>query len=238
MPKIIDYPRASLKSAIELANAVDELGGSCSTAMAAERTGRKVSGAFHALTSSTAKYGLIESKSQKLSVTQLYREYKLSYTDDEKKQKLRTAVLSVSLFGAIYERFAGKELPLAHFDRLLIREFSVPDELGARVAAYFLEAAKEAGMLDDSNKLVAVNSSSLELENDSKLEKEAIQQVEDVSTGQNSIEIESLAKPKNYFIRIIGPGMDSNIEVNEIDDLEIVEVMLKKVKKALESNVG
>ena len=36
-------------------------------------------------------------------------------------------------------------------------------------------------------------------------------------------------------MRIKGPGIDSLIVVNEEEDLDIVDVMLKKVKKRLET---
>jgi len=67
MAKIIEYPRASLRSALQLADAVAGFAGSCSTELAAEKLGKKMSGAFQALVSATVKYRLIESKAGKLS---------------------------------------------------------------------------------------------------------------------------------------------------------------------------
>lgn len=240
MPKVNDYPSASLKSAIELAVAVDDLGGSCSTAMAAERMSRKVSGAFNALTSSASKYGLIDSKAQKLTVTQLFREYKLAYSEEERKLKLRSAMLNVPIFSNIYERFANKDLPLAHLDKLLIREFGVPDDWGSRVSGYLIEGGRESGLLDENHRVVTVAQSDSAISSEQNKSDSAEQQINstDIAPDQPANLIDGLIKSsRNYFVRISGPGMDSNIEVNEIDDLEIVEVMLKKVKKALENSV-
>jgi hypothetical protein len=153
MPRVVDYPRASLKMALELAKAVDSLGGSCSTQLVAEKMGKKVGGAFSAVVGAASKYGLVDSKSQRLTVTALYKRHKLAYSDAEEQLCLREALLSAPLFKAIYDRFLGKVLPLSHFDRLLVREFEVPEDLASRTATYFLDGAKISGLLDSSGLL-------------------------------------------------------------------------------------
>jgi len=35
----------------------------------------------------------------------------------------------------------------------------------------------------------------------------------------------------NFNVRITGPGIDSTITIKEVDDLDIVEAMLKKVRR-------
>lgn len=229
MPKIVDYPRASLKSSLELAKAVDDLGGSCTTGMAADRMSRKISGAFSMLISSASKFGLIENKGQKLSTTNLYKDYKLSYTEEEKSQKLREIMLSVQLFKSIYERFSGKELPITHFEKLLIREFGVPSDLGSRVASYFIDGARESNLIDENNRLIDY-SQTLDTSNNSLGNTE--------STNNDIGETTPKDTPKsikNYFVRITGPNMDSNIELIEPEDMLIVNAMLKKVEKHLKA---
>lgn len=237
MPKIIDYPRSSLKSALELAAAIDDLGGSCSFDMAAARLDRKVSGAFSALVSATVKYGLAESKSQKLTVTNLYKDYKLAYTTEESNEKLRQALLSAPAFRSIYDRFVGKEIPVAHFEKLLIREFGIPNDWSSRIASYFTEGAKQSGMMGENNRLVesGVQATS------------GLSQVDGVVPENNSPadtvpsafntqiqEKDSTAHLKNYVVRVTGPGINSTIEVHESEDMLIVQAMLKKVEKALQ----
>jgi hypothetical protein len=228
MPKIVDYPRASLKAALELAKAVDDLGGSCTAGMAAERMSRKISGAFSMLISAASKYGLVENKGQKLSTTNLYKDYKLSYTDEEKSQKLREIMLSVQLFQSIYERFSGKELPITHFEKLLIREFSVPNDLGSRVASYFIDGAKESNLIDENNRLIDY-SQTLDSGDNTLAITESIDDAEVVAVKEPQKHI------KNYFVRITGPNMDSNIELIEPEDMLIVHAMLKKVEKHLKT---
>jgi hypothetical protein len=229
MPKIVDYPRTSLKAALELAKAVDDLGGSCTGGMAAERMSRKISGAFSMLISSASKFGLIENKGQKLSTTNLYKDYKLSYTPEEKSQKLREIMLSVQLFQSIYERFSGKELPITHFEKLLIREFSVPNDLGSRVASYFIDGAKESHLIDENNRLIDY-SQVLHIGNNDEGNTESINNhTEEIAPKETQKNI------KNYFVRITGPNMDSNIELIEPEDMLIVQAMLKKVEKHLKA---
>lgn len=237
MPKILDYPRASLKSALELAEAIDDLGGACSFDMAAERLGRKVSGAFQALASATVKYGLAESKSQKLTLTNLYKDYKLAYTTEESNQKLRQALLSPPIFQGIYERFAGKEIPVAHFEKLLIREFSIPDDWGSRIASYFIEGAKQCGLLGENNRLIDLVNKIAEAQNqaeNSSQENNSPTNTQPSTFHAQVQEKEAITHSKNYVVRVTGPGINSTIEVNEVEDMLIVQAMLKKVEKALQ----
>lgn len=234
MPKFIDYPRAPLKASLELAATVDDLGGSSSIEMAADKLGKKVSGAFQAQIASSAKYGLITAKSQRLSTTALFREIKLAYTEAERQEKLRVAFLSVPVFRDVYQRFAGKELPTAHFEKLLIREFGIPEDWGSRIASYFLDGAKASGLWGDGNRLIDVakpNALSNAIEDDNSLSLSA--------APEPNREVISLIPDKmessggKYIVKILGPRLNSSIEINELDDLEIVNVMLRKVAKAL-----
>jgi hypothetical protein len=111
MPRIVDYPHASFKSAFEVASAVDYLGGSCSSESCAERMKKKVSGAFKSTITAALKHGLITSKKDVLSITELFRLHKLGYNEQEKLEFLRKSFLMPILYSKIYERFRGKELP-------------------------------------------------------------------------------------------------------------------------------
>lgn len=240
MAKIIDYPRGSLRNSLQLADAVDGFAGNCSIELAAEKLGKKVSGAFQALISSAVKYGLIDNKAGKLSTTQLYRDLKLAYTPEESAQTLRRALLAPPLFSNIYERFKGQKLPISHFEKMLVREFDVPDDLSSRVSGYFLEGAKQAGLLD-GDVLIAPGVS----------DSPAGEIIETGDEDENSDVVESNATasvsvPKapivnepvpsdDYWLNIRGPGMNFSIEIKDSDDLEIVGVMLKKISKALKT---
>jgi hypothetical protein len=240
MPKIVDYPRASLKNSLELADAVDSMGGTCTVQMAAERSGKKVSGAFSALVGAAVKYGLVESKDSKLSVTPVYRNIKLAYTEGERQIQLRKALLSAPLFQAIAQRFNNKALPVEHFEKLLMREFGVPDGLSSRVSMYFLDGAKQAGALGEDNVLRATEDleqfeSSSESNQDFRAETTNGNQSSQY-LDQSSVhsKVDSDTRGNEYSVAFRGPGLNSTIIVRDAEDLLIVDAMLKKVKKALE----
>jgi hypothetical protein len=226
MPKQVDYPRNSLQQCKQLASAVYDLGGACTIEMAADKLGKKVTGAFGALVASTVKYGLLTNKKGQLSITNLYREYKLAYTDEDSKQLERKAFLSVPLFQAIVKRFENKKLPVSHFQKLLIREFEVPDQLAPKVTNFFLEGAKQTALMNADNVLsYTLGITAEEI------------QTEDISTPSPEERMDDVPPPTDqdqYSIRIKGPGMDSVITVNEQEDLSIVQAMLKKVEKRLQ----
>jgi hypothetical protein len=240
MPKILDYPRGSLKTALELADAVDALGGEASIEMAADKLGRKVSGAFSALTSSANKYGLIDSKSQRMSVTALYRDYKLAYSPEEEKSALRTALLKPPIFQSIVDRFANRALPLTHFEKLLEREFGVPNDWASRVASYFIDGARDVGLLGDGNiVLVQPDGSSA---TDSRAEEEQELNLADEASAvalnqvrSNSIVsgIDAQAASEHYVITISGPSINTTIRVLDEDDFAILQATLRKVEKAI-----
>lgn len=242
MPKIIDYPRGSLKNSLELASAIDGMGGSCSIEIAAESTGKAVSGAFRALVGAAGRYGLVESAKGKLSTTELYKEYSLAYSDEEERRYLRQAFLNPPLFSAIYERFLGKELPVGHFEKLLVREFGVPANMGSRVVKYFMDAGKLCGVIGQDNVIVATDlpdSAGEEGEDETPSDLT----IEKPTGGSKSQSLAQRVKVRGelltsdeesaYSIRIQGPGMDSTMVIHEEDDLYIVEAMLKKVRSKL-----
>jgi|GEM_PF-1359064 len=235
MARQIDYPRASLKNTLELAQAIDDLGGKSSTDMAADKMNKKVSGAFQALIGSASKFGLVTSKKGQLEVTELYREYKLAYSKEEAGKILIEAFLTPPLFGNIFERFNGRELPVAHFEKLLIREFGVPDQISSRVSKYFLEGAKQCALLGTDNVLRVEAGEEDDTEEQPEANRKASQPHKDTvktgaAVGQHGVQ-DQIAEDGKFSVRIKGPGMDSVIVVNEEEDLLIIRAMLKKVEK-------
>lgn len=227
MAKQIDYPRATLKNSLQLAQAVDDLGGQCTTELAADKLNKKVSGAFNALIGSAVKYGLLTSKSGQLAVTQLFRDHKLAYSSDEAKKVLIKSFLSPPLFSRVTVRFNGIELPVSHFEKLLIREFDVPEQMGSRVAKYYLEGAKQCGILNSKNILKSGNHEEDE-QDPTANESEALEEVSD-TTVTHAVSTSS----KSYTVRITGPGMDTAMAIEEPADLLIVRAMLEKIENKL-----
>lgn len=239
MPKKIDYPRATLKNSLELAQAIDDLGGKCSTEMAADKLNKKVSGAFHALIGSAVRFGLIASKKGELEVTGLFRDHKLAYSKEEADMALTLAFLTPSLFRSIFDRFEGRELPVSHLEKLLIREFDVPDQISSRVSKYFIEGAKQCALLDANNQLNANTPKQNQITGGVELEApEGL-----VNTNNSSDSIDTQKNPDDieedgkFSVRIKGPGMDSVIVVNEEEDLLIINAMLKKVERKFTASI-
>lgn len=244
MPKQIDYPRATLKNSLELAQAVDGLGGRASPEMVADAMSRKVSGAFHALVSSAAKYGLVVNKKGQIEITELFRNYKLAYTAEEAASTLTDAYLNVPLFQEVFSRFEGNKLPVDHLEKLLVREFGVPDQMGSRVAKYFLEGAQQCELLGPDYVLSRGNDSPTNTDEKSDEYGEVSgfgdnnprEQQSRAQTDGSRTATASGPRPstsKDYSVRITGPGMDSVISVQDEEDLTIVRAMLTKVERKL-----
>ena len=148
MPKVVDYPRASLVQALELASAVEQLGGDCTAAAAAGVTGHRLGGTFTALSAAATKYGWVTARRSRLRTTPAFRDYRLAGDDATRRGALRTALLCPPLFARLARRFAGRPVPEGALPGLLVREFGVPEAIAARVAGYFVAGARQAGMLD------------------------------------------------------------------------------------------
>jgi hypothetical protein len=233
MPKIIDYPRASLERALLLAETVDRLGGECSDQSAAEHMGLKVSGSFAALIGATVKYGLITNTKGKLKIEPLFQDYKLAYDDKQKMETLRKAFMTPPLFAAITKRFEGQVLP-THFEKLLIREHDVSEDFASRIVAYYSEGAKESGILAPNG---TINSNPKHVTGDGDLNAGTDSAGPIVSEDEPVTRMDTTvsSSKRGYTLRIFGPGIDSTINLKDEDDLEIVEATLKKVRRLLKA---
>lgn len=232
MPKVLEYPTASLKKSLELSEAISELGGTASIEMAAEKLGKSVSGGFYTLVTSAVKFGLIVNSQGQLTLTQLYKNYKLAYSEKESKAILQEIFLKISLFQEVYDRFKTQKLPVEILDKILIKEFEVNEKLASRVAKYFIEAVKFVGLLNPDNSfnlIVSTQSTS-----DEKYRNEKGYDLESISSLDEDYQFKMVAPTDSTFsIRISGPGINSIITLVEEDDLVIVDAMLKKVRNKL-----
>ncbi|WP_400190900.1 hypothetical protein [Hymenobacter sp. B81] len=151
MPKTIDYPRTSYLGAWEVAEVVDDTGGKCSVEACARKLNRKVSGSFKAILGSAVKFGLLTSKRELLTTTNLFRRIKHAYDKQEEKVYHREAFLHPPLFMHICRKFRNRELPVHMFDVMLVREFGVEEINAQSVAKAFVEGARMVDVLDERN---------------------------------------------------------------------------------------
>ena len=341
MPKTIDYPRTSYAGAWEVAEVVDDTGGKCSIEACARKLNRKVSGSFKAILGSAVKFGLLTSKRELLTTTNLFRRIKHAYDKQEELLYHREAFLHPPLFSQISRKFRNKDLPVQMFDIMLIREFGVEEINAQNVAKAFVDGARMAGILDERNVIADIDhlaaqqgprrelaSAEMPLNlfkttdtpspitsasstpatvypetstldsperastdsipdeqvfvptSSSKSSTEALRDTDPVSAlfGLNrptaaaplqsipatplvppaavipahpdtplnepsrsvaptapaarAPELEPLASG-GYLIRIAGPGMDTQLDIQDVDDLEIVRILLEKIRKNL-----
>ncbi|GAB3832865.1 hypothetical protein [Hymenobacter jeollabukensis] len=151
MPKTIDYPRTNYLSAWEAAEVVDDTGGKCSVDACARKLNRKVSGSFKAILGSAVKFGLLISKREMLTTTNLFRRIKNAYDKTEEKIYHREAFLHPPLFSHICRKFRNRELPVHMLDVMLVREFDVEEINAQNVAKAFVEGARMVDILDERN---------------------------------------------------------------------------------------
>jgi hypothetical protein len=228
MPKMVDYPRAPLQRALALAEAVDKLGGEATVASAADHLGNKVGGAFMSLVGAAVKYGLISTSKGRIKTEPLFQDLKLAYNEPQKQDALRRAFLSPPLFASLAARLDGQPIP-SHFEKLLIREYDVTPDVAGRLVGYFTDGARDAGIIGAGGAitmLIAGGSSTVATS------------VGPSSTREFEEEVEadtSVAYVRGYSVRITGPGIDSRIAIKDEDDVDIVEAMLKKVRRLLKA---
>jgi len=235
MPAIVEYPRASFKSALELANSADSLGGTASAEICAEKMGNKLGGAFNYIVSAASKFKLIIVKTGQISTSPLYRDIKLSYTENEKNKLLVISFLSPPVFTRLYERFKGKELPIGMLEKMLIKEYSVDDNSASRIKKYFIEGAKLTGLLNAQNQLISYDLGNVEAEN---IETEEVQIIQENSNiiNQETNPTLSLSDLDEFVFHITGPGINSKIAIREDEDFIILEAMIRKIKKRFDIN--
>ena len=157
MPKTIDYPRTSYAGSWEVAEVVDDTGGKCSIEACARKLNRKVSGSFKAILGSAVKFGLLTSKRELLTTTNLFRRIKHAYDKQEEILYHREAFLHPPMFSQISRKFRNKELPVQMFDIMLIREFGVEEINAQNVAKAFVDGARMTGILDERNIIVDID---------------------------------------------------------------------------------
>lgn len=231
MPRKLDYPRASFKACLELAEAVESLGGQCDMSTCADKMKKKLGGSFNALVGAATKFGLIARKQGNLYTSDMYGKMKLHYNDEEKQDYLQKFFLNVPSFKEIYQKYNKVKLPIDILDKALVREFGVDKKLSQRVAKYFVDGSKYAGLLNPDNTFNSlISENNLGDSGDS----QSLAPEAQKSKKDRLIVEEDYSGLDKFVVHIYGKGMNSKIEINETEDLDIVKAMINKVKKNLE----
>ena len=236
------HPLRSLDDALKVAEAVEELGGECSRDSIGDplKMSSK-SGAFSTLIGGARTFGVIDRSANQVFLTPKYKDYKLAYNEEGARQALISIFLNPPLFEELYQKFKGKQLPVDHFSKLLIREHGVRNDNGLKVANIFIKGARKCGILDAQNGLVDLSEKDHSDNEDKDQEKEpsmnegrfdeSSKAPYDIHRGHELfIDAPDLSE---YVMRIMGPGVDSTIVFNEEYDLVVAETILKKIRMKL-----
>lgn len=229
MSKNIDYPKASFKNSLEIAETTHELG-DCKIETCAEKLGKKKSGGFNDLVSGAIKYGLIERKNGILSTTDLYNSIETSYDDEEKNNHLVKAFLSPVLFRLIYEKYKDTKLPTDILDKIIIREFkesNVNQKNAGQVSGYFKAGAKFTKLLNEDNTFNKINS-------DNKSVQECIKKSDNDTEQENKGKVNQQQTSLDYFVDITGPENFNFSTILKSDgDIEVLNSIIGSVKSKI-----
>lgn len=159
MPRKIDYPRASFRSALELAQAVQALGGKSTPEVCADKLNRSAgSGGFNSIVGAAVKFGLVKQTKGFLEAMPIVKSIKLAYDEDERARYYTEAFLTPPVFKNLVERFAGEVLPIEVLAKMLAKEFDVDMNASSAIAKQFIEGAKFAGILGPNNEVAKLES--------------------------------------------------------------------------------
>lgn len=239
MPKNLNYPLASFQKAYALAEAADALGGSCMVENCALKMQRKISGGFMVIVSSAQKFNLISFEKSMITISEEYKLIKHAYTNTERMALLRKAFLAPQVFSMLYDRFKGRELPEKMLDKILIREFGVEEITAGRVAGYFVEGLKTYGLLNGQNVIEEVKEMAEEqhqVETATAIKPVTITAEQEIKNEQSAEKTDALFSSKQqelYELQLSGPGIQSKFTIEDEEDLAIAEAILKKIRKAL-----
>lgn len=162
MPKISNYPRKSLTTALEITENVDKLGTKCSVQLLADKLDKKIGGSFNSDVSAAIKHGLIEKNKNELKLTELYTNIKLAYNPEEKQQNLQKAFLQPDTYKEILQRFDGNEIPIDVLDKILIREYDVKESISQSVANNMIKGGEFVGLINNGK----VNLNGIDIDSD------------------------------------------------------------------------
>ncbi|WP_313181405.1 hypothetical protein [Sphingobacterium siyangense] len=237
MPKIKNYPDAAFEKCLELAYAIESLGGECLSATAAEKLNRTESGGYGVLVSATVKHGLITNIKSTLKITDLFKKIIHAYTEDEALVFKREAFLKPEVFKLIYERLKGKKLDISILGKVFIREYDVDSKSAQKVAGYFIKGIKLLGLLDQQDNLLNVEFGLISENSDISAEEDiAVEEVkvEDVKSPEFTIMQRPFStNEEEYIIHLKGPTIDSRLVIKDEDDFVILTSYINKIRKAI-----
>jgi hypothetical protein len=226
MPKLVEYPHCSWENAIRLAETISDLGNNCSSQSCAAKLGMSAEGGgFNAMKTGAVKFGLISNENGKLATTSLFNEMHLAY-DNEKKRRLAIgAFLSPPLFKKLWEKYRGRKLPTDMLSKILAADFGVMPKQSERIAFFFESGAKTVGLLGhDATMLPEIAEEGDISPQEPASSAGPMKAAAPPSTGVSDDKI---------IVSIQGGGMQSHYLIEHDEDLELVEVAMKAIRRKI-----
>lgn len=154
-PTFVKFPRQTVDRALKrVPKAIldQNAGHACTPTEAAKLLGVTNSGPFRVEVSSAKKYGFLESKDQKLALTDRAKRALRPQTDNDEIVALREAVLSAPDLGEVYEHYRGEYIPDDNFfNNTLAERFKIPEDKVTDFRDVFLESLRQAQLLNESD---------------------------------------------------------------------------------------
>lgn len=226
-------PRLSLPSAIEKALVLfdKEQLHAVPPDIMAQHLGYKDSknGAAATVLGTLRMYGLItKAHNRRDQISESVKRYKFTPYDHEKAEIAENWLATPRLYQDILSKYEGTTPSEAAFRYDLIQEFAFTEGTANKFMRQFNESEQFVNEL--RNVLPQVDDSEVSDDVDS----DDLTQDTEISDKYDEsplVDFTPDEKVGAYSVHIRGPGINSNIAVNEEDDLLIVEVMLNKIRK-------
>lgn len=230
-----------MQDALEIAQTVQLLGGSCEKERCADKLGKSLSGMFQTAISAAVKFGLITNKKGILSTTELFRNISLAYSPSERNRFLKESFFNVDLFRQLYEIYPVTTLKREILDKILVKEFNVDLRAGQQVARNYLDGLKTAQLDEvlakttDRVGIVSIEDIRLNPQNgqqsDDPQNRTNQEPVVDNTSSQEKASQEKPSMP--YKVTMEGPEFSLQMTIASQRDFQIVEAVLQKVKSTL-----
>ena len=206
MPRKLDYPLTTIEKALLSANIAYGLGNTFTKEKFALKLNKKISGHFNTLIASITKFDLLKTKKNQIIITDLMKNIRLSYSEEEKKKYLQESFLKVPLYKKLWQNYETKKIPTEILEKILVKEYDVPSTIATKVKNNFLADLK---FLNLHTSLGPQNIPSPTPEKNQKNH-----------------------EPPNttYSVHITGPNLNLEMEIKTPDDLKIVEMVLEKIR--------
>ena len=142
MPRKLDYPITTIEKALLSANIAYGLGNTFTKEKFALKLNKKISGHFNTLVASIAKFNLLKTKKNQIIITDLMKNIRLSYSEEEKKKYLQESFLKVPLYKKLWQNYETKKIPTEILEKILVKEYDVPSTIATKIKNNFLADLK------------------------------------------------------------------------------------------------